>query len=347
MPLKDDELPKLPKKDLSFLKRKPRMKEASEIKHIFDRDSNKLNPFTEADVNSEPKQSQIEANSEPKQSQIEHPISEFGARIGARSKPIRSQIEANSEPNFSDLANLSRLQFRCLETIYESCRFTGSRVSERIFSGALADKTKSTQGATKKALQRLEKASLILRNSFKKGPGGWTRYCLPEAVYKELSIREIRANSEPKQSQFGAKTEPGSEPGSEPKATSSSSYILNNKLTTTTAKPPTPLEEDELPPEWRALDFSLLQEMNLHIGDTAKRSFWRAGLDSNAVQQSVYHFAYALQYTDLRERIKTDPLNFFIGAVLGNGAFAAPQGYAAHRRRTIEAVLAQKSEDDR
>jgi hypothetical protein len=64
------------------------------------------------------------------------------------------------------------------------------------------------------------------------------------------------------------------------------------------------------------------------------------------VQQSVYHYAYALQHTDLLKTIKTDPLRYFVGSVMSNGAFAAPQGYAAHRRRVVESVLAQKTEDE-
>ena len=237
--------------------------------------------------------------------------------------PIESQSEADRK-----IARLPRLQRSVLDLIFSATIAEGGRESSPLPAKCLADAACSTNRAVKKAISRMIEGGFFSRAEHRRGRGGFTVYGFSEAVFQSLR----RRNTPPNGSILA--------PQMAPISPSSSSYNSKNLKTTTTAA-------NDLPPEWQAVDFSALREMNLHIGETQLKQFWRAGLDPGVVQQSAFHFAYALQHTDLRQKIRTDPLSYFVGSVLGNGAYAAPQGYAAYRRRVIESVLAQKAEDDR
>ncbi len=270
----------------------------------------------------EPKRSRIEANSEPERSRRKGAVSEIGATHGAESKPDRSQNGARSEPHsepkstaLPDIGDLSRLQVRCLQFVFESCRFAGSRTSERLFSGDLAEKVKSTPAAVKKAMQRLGEGGVIERDVFKKGPGGWTRYRIPEAVYKELSIREIRAGSEPERSQFGARSEPQSEPRTEPSPPSSSS--LNKTLSKTTTSGSQPWDIGDV-------DYSMLTDIG--FGRSQIAQLRNIGLDRDVVQKSLLYFDFELRHTDAGRGIR-EPLNLLMKHMRHQGCWIAPEGY--------------------
>ncbi|MBM4253193.1 MAG: hypothetical protein FJ146_14585 [Deltaproteobacteria bacterium] len=279
-------------------------------------------------ANSEPKVPLIGAKTEPIRSQNEaavgDPTSEFGARIGAGSEPIRSQNRANSEPGSEPkfgLADLSRLQSRCLDFVYDSCRFSGSRVSEKIFSGDLATAVKSTPSAVKKALQRLEESGWVSRYQFKKGPGGWTRYLLPEPVYRDLTVSKIRAGSEPIRSQNRANSEPGSEPGSEPNPPSSSSYINTNFLTTTTAETRARIEDEWSPAD---LDYSMLTDIG--FGKSQVLQLRSLGIPFDVVQRSLVHFDFELRHTSSGKTIH-EPLALLMKRMRQNGCWPAPEEF--------------------
>ncbi len=132
----------------------------------------------------------------------------------------------------SSVEALSGIQQNVLRFIYYSCRESGGKVSSAISIKNLAISVRASVGVARTSANRLERKGFIRRFEYKDGRGGWTRYELPDEVYRQLLFRESWNKVGTNQQQSGNKvvTEPVTEPVT---SLSSSSSYLNNKRTTT------------------------------------------------------------------------------------------------------------------
>jgi len=292
-------------------------------------------PQTRAKV--EPNRSQsrakVRTKVEPKWSQSKTPKVGTEAKLEPQPEPHLepkwSQTEAKVEPEVV-FEELTGLQKNTLGFLFLRCKFQGSKNTGPIAITNVANDLKSTPPAVKKALQRIEQKGFIERKSFKNGRGGWTKYELPEGIYRELLFKESRAKVEPNRSQTGAKVGTELEPQPEPRPLSSSSSLLN--ITTTTNELAL-LENDKphLSPAWKQLDLSPLLKIGFkesHLIQIAKVGH----LTPEQVQESINAFAWDLQQNNKGKDIQGNPLNFFMG-ILRKGPYAAPHNYESESDR--------------
>ena len=220
---------------------------ASPIAETSENRDNQQEPLaTESKTRNEPaiKLSQTEAKVEPqhesKLSQTEakvEPILKLNkVKVEPQVRPQHesklSQTEAKVEP-ILDLSALVGLQKNILLSIYESCRFAGSKITSAIAIENLARSAESTTAAARKAVQRLEEKGFLLRKEFKNGRGGWTKYELPDVIYQQVMFSQTEAKVEPNLGQTRAKLRTEVEPQVRPEPSSSSSDLyINNKTTT-------------------------------------------------------------------------------------------------------------------
>lgn len=117
--------------------------------------------------------------------------------------------------------------------IYDFCLETRSNITHEITREHLANYLKSSKDVAKVTMYSLIKKQIIIRYDFKDGPGGWTKYSLPDDIYHQ--IREYKNYS----NQGGIREESGKNPVYTPVcrpggiSPSSSSININNNKTTT------------------------------------------------------------------------------------------------------------------
>lgn len=251
--------------------------------------------------------------------------------------------------SFSSLTGIQRLLTLC---VYEICKQTQEIITPPLTLEFLSKVCLSKGLSIKKSLQRLEEKTVIFRKEFKSGRGGWSRYSLKNAIFQEvlhyeakglLDIDLIQQNlkSETKWRQTGDKV--GTKPRTQPETSlpSSSSYININKTTTTELSP---ARVPALPELWQGIDFSSLAEFG--FGETHLLQLHeKGGLEPQAIQDSIYHFAHDLKHNDKRSGIKGPVINFFMGILLRGYPYARPENYVSQEELSMRAYLDAKNQE--
>jgi hypothetical protein len=188
--------------------------------------------------------------------------------------------------------------------------------------GHVAEATDTTVNAVRKAIQRLERKSILRRPEYKDGRGGWSRYEVTEDVFQEMILSETRAKVEPKLSQSGAKVEPELGTQLRPTPSSSSSYIENNFKPTTTSSEDARARQDVWTPE--DLDYSMLTDIG--FGRSQAMQLRSLGLSFDVVQRSLVYFEFELRHTPSGRTIQ-EPLALLMKRMRQNGCWDAPDEY--------------------
>ena len=117
--------------------------------------------------------------------------------------------------------------------IYAFCRSLGEKTTDKLSLEFLATSCKAGPAVVQVTTRRLIAKGVLLKFESKEGRGGWTRYSLPEAIYKELFHLETenKLRTNPEQTENKLSTQPRTEPRTSP---SSSSRDFNIKGSTST-----------------------------------------------------------------------------------------------------------------
>ena len=303
----------------------------------------------------EPNRSQSEVKVEPipesKWSQSEAKVESFKPT----KKQSRAEVEPEPEPkveskwsqteakveSIAHSSSVVGLQKKTLTYLYESCRFSGSKISPPFAIQNIAAACGTSVSATKKALQRLEQKHFLRRAEYKDGRSGWTRYQLPDAVYSSLLQEESGAKLESKWSQTKAKVGTKVEPEPEPTPSSSSSSLdLDlNKLTNTTVSD----LSGDLSSDWDEIDSSPLSA--IRFGRPQLAQLARVGnLTVEQLQESIYAFAFDLEVNGKGREINGHALNYFMG-ILRRGPYAPSSNYEAPDVRQLRLYLEAKKRE--
>ena len=294
---------------------------------------------TQTEAKLKPNQSQTEAKLKPNQSQTEANnikfIKKLGTELGTELEPNQSQSRSKLEPK-EGFFSLSLLQKNVTNFIYNLCEVSRNKKTDPISINQISTYCQTTDNSAKKAIQRLQKKNIIIRNSFKNGRGGWTIYELSNSIFQEILYLRTRAKLEPNQSQSRSKlgTQLGTE--LEPTPLSSSSININNITTTT--------ERDvvkEIGEEYKNIDSSSLEKIG--FGFTQISQLFEKNIDPNLIQESINHFAFALENN---EKIKQNenPLNLFMG-VLRKGRAWVESNYESVKTIELRALLELKKKE--
>ena len=263
-----------------------------------------------------------------------------GSELATLSATKWQQTENKPATNlpFSALVGLQR---NIMVFLYDACKTARSRATAALTLEHIGTCLKTSAGSAKTSIQRLEEKGCITRVEFKNGRGGWSKYELPEVLFREMLQLETENKLATNREQTGNKL--GSELATEPATSlsSSSSLIDSTQNLKTTTSEPELLETGpaHLSPDWVDLDFSPLSE----IGFTKSHliQIIRQGVLSRAeVQDSVHFFAFDLKQNGKGRELKGPPLNFFMGILRKGLPYAPPENYespeAEARRKYLD-----------
>ncbi|MGK5088132.1 hypothetical protein WDW86_11290 [Bdellovibrionota bacterium FG-2] len=304
-------------------------------------DTNRIQTVHKADTELNTNRAQTEHRSKPHLASL----SETGHKPDTQPDTIidtnRAQTEhkPNTEQGFSSLVGLQR---EITVFVYESCKNSRSRITEPLSLEHVALSLSIRIGSVKTTLRRLEEKFILRRDGFKIGRGGWSRYELPDAIYRELLQLETEHKLSTNRTQIGYKlnTQPNTEPDTRPSSSSSSIDLNQNLKTTTTSEPELFADSQiQLSPVWSAVDTSPLADIGFtqtHLMQLARHG----KLSVAEVESSIDFFAFDLNRNGKAKTLNGPPLNFFMGILRKGGPYAPPENYETpadeSRRRTRE-----------
>ena len=254
-------------------------------------------------------------------------------QIGSKSGSNQVQKEPSAPSSF-EVLTIRGSQRQILDLLFSLSLNSGDRATPYLSSSEIGKALQMPQESVRTALKRLLLRGVLLRKGFQRGRTGWSCYELSQKAYRDL--REIgQSGSNWVQNGFKSGSEIGSQTGST--ASSSSSYVLEENLKTTTSdselfeNPPT-----QLAPEWQQLDISPLDPIgftNTHLVQIIRQG----KLSVDEVQDSINFYAFDLNRNGLKPK---SALNYFMGVVRRGIPYGPQDNYETPadevRRKTRE-----------
>jgi predicted transcriptional regulator len=247
----------------------------------------------------------------------------------------QSWDKVGTKVNFSSLVGLQR---NIIIFLYEICKAFRDKITSPLSIEYIASSCKTTKSSAQKTIQRLEKKRLLKRAEFKNGRSGWTKYELPEFIYQEVLHAETQ--DKPKTNLGQRWDKGGTELRTELRTSLSSSNSNNIYKETTTGNTPGTTEL-QLLPEWQNLDLEPLSKIGFtttHLSQIAEQN----KLQPQAVQDSIYAFAFDLQKNNKAKNIKGDPINFFMGILRNGRIYTFPSNYESPQDKAMRLYAEQR-----
>ena len=239
-----------------------------------------------------------------------------------------------TKATFSALVGLQR---NIMLFLYGACKAARGRSTDSLTLEHVALSLKITSGSVKTTIRRLEDKGHIKRGEFKNGRGGWSKYELAEATFREM----LQLESEHKlvtnwtQSSNKVVTEPDTQPDTRP--LSSSSYNLN----TTTNYQAAASEEStfKIPEELRKLGFS-----ENHLAQLKRDS----KLPLELISASIEALAYDLTFDDVRRKIRS-PIGLIMKLLKAGELYLSEKGFESEADRLFRECVqrAEKQKEEK
>lgn len=228
----------------------------------------------------------------------------------------------DSNPDSPSYLSLVGLQKKITFLIYEACKASRNKITDPISIEYISTACKTTKLSAHKTIQRLENKKIIYRSHFKVGRGGWTQYGLYESIFQEILHEETqdKLRTNVGQIQDKLRTVPSS-----------------NKITITNEY------EKNLNLGWQSVDLEPLKEIGFtktHLQQIVQQE----KLTIEMVQDSIYAFAFDLEYNNKQSSLKGTPLNYFMGIVRNGKPYAPPANYESPTDKAMRIYLESKKE---
>jgi hypothetical protein len=271
---------------------------------------------------------------------------QFGNKPGTNREQIKNTCKKETS-----LSMLTGLQREVIVYIYNLCKTSGTKSTNKISLDFISSGLQKNAEIVKTTIKRLNKKGCLIRLDFKPGRGGWSKYELPDNIFRELLqncnqqlylIREqFGNNSGTNREQTGnnSGTQPGTQRGTN--VPSSSSYYINSK--TTTKENSESIEPDNnLPIEWKKINYELLR----HIGfsETQLLQLYSQKLNPEIVQESIHHFSFGLENVE-KTKSYNEPLNVFMGVLRQGHAWIEPT-YESATDRALKQMLERRKQEE-
>jgi predicted transcriptional regulator len=145
-----------------------------------------------------------------------------------------SEQTTNKLRTNSSFSQLVGLQKKIIEIVYRFCRVNGEKTTDKISLEFLASNCKASTAVVQVTTRRLISKGVLTKFDSKEGRGGWTRYSLPEIVYKELFQYETenKLSTNTEQTENKLSTQPRTEPRTSVPYSSSNDFDKKNTITT-------------------------------------------------------------------------------------------------------------------
>jgi hypothetical protein len=207
---------------------------------------------------------------------------------------IPDKIPRNSYDNHrnnSQWYNFSKLQQNILLYIYKNCVFNASLNTTPIRVSEMEEVLKTSASSIRKTIYNLIKNKTLQRESFKDGPGGWTKFLLTKETYDLVAIE---AEKQKNHKIIIGKSYDNLVSSHEILDANSSSKYLNIKKELTN-------------------NFEIPENLKSIISQRELQKLLEKGLSEENIDLSLKHFAYDLANNLVKS--KTGPLNLFFGVV--------------------------------
>ena len=246
---------------------------------------------------------------------------------------------------FSSLVGLQR---GIMVFLYDACKTARGRATTALTLEHIGNCLKTSSGSAKTTIQRLEDKGCIIRVEFKNGRGGWSKYELPEVLFREMlqleTENKLTTNWQQTENKVGS--ELATEPATSPSSSSSSLYLENFKTTTTGETELFEKTGTQLTPEWQSIDVSPLAEIG--FTQTHLLQIIRQGkLEPAEVQDSIHFFAFDLARNGKGRTLSGPPLNFFMGIVRKGIPYAPPENFESPAEETRRKIREFKERKER
>ena len=248
-------------------------------------------------------------------------------------KSTSNRHQTNTKSNFFSLTGLQK---KITIIIYKLCQLARNKNTEAVSISQLSNQCHSTVGSIKTAIHRLINKGFLIRETFKNGRAGWTTYSIPNYIYQEMLSLDTQHKLVSNQYQTDTKVVSEVIP-----TTNSSSSNIN----TTTNNDHVSVNNLQLnlPNQWQNLDIEPLALVGFtitHLYQIASQG----KLQPQAVQDSIYAFAFDLQENNKAKTIKGDPLNFFMGILRNGRVYTFPSNYESPQDKAMRIYHEQLQE---
>lgn len=236
----------------------------------------------------------------------------------------------------------------------ELCYKLGSRITPPItFSELKTQLDISSNEVVRVNIHRLIKKEIFRKLEHKTGKGGYQILEIREHVYKELVdiiqknsvTSSVTVNTELRNSSVTDNVTIGV---TNPPSSNSSSFIYKENTTTNdeTFNPADVPGQQQLGPQfdsdWQNIDITPLASIGF-TNNHLSQIFTKNELTPKQVQDSINAFAFDLNENQRGEKIKTSPLNLFMGILKGGSPYNPPKNYESDEDRLLrEQVEAER-----
>tara|TARA_Y100001935_G_C17303700_1_gene510884 strand:- start:428 stop:2203 length:1776 start_codon:yes stop_codon:yes gene_type:complete len=229
----------------------------------------------------------------------------------------------------------------------ELCYKFGSRITPPItFSELKTQLDISSNEVVRVNIHRLIKKEIFRKLEHKTGKGGYQILEIREHVYKEL-VDIIQKNSVTSSVTVNSKLRNNSVTDNvtigvtNPPSSNSSSFIYKEN-TTTNDEPFNPADvpgQQQLGPQfdsdWQNIDITPLASIGF-TNNHLSQIFTKNELTPKQVQDSINAFAFDLNENQRGEKIKTSPLNLFMGILKGGSEYHPPKNFVSEEDRILK-----------
>lgn len=230
-------------------------------------------------------------------------------------KEPAKQLQTNSQTDCKfSLDELVTLQKDLMLIFFHDCQRNGSRITSALTLDYLFSQTDKPIKSIKSSAYRLEKKLYIIRNQFKNGRGGWTKYEIPEHIYIEL----YRLQTSDKQTSNRLQTD----------------FKITSKLTAMDAHYNSNSKITTIGEGWDEIDISPLE----HLGFKKTQLLQLKNVNApDIVQESINHFAFALEHNSKVKTYET-PLTVLM-SVLKRGEGWIEPNYISPQEKAQQELL--------
>lgn len=274
---------------------------------------------------------------------------ESGTGLGTTQGQHRDNLGTDIVISGKSISHISGAQLVILKYLFGICRANASFSTGSVSIDHLSEELKLKKETAKKSIQRLINKGYLERSEFFRGRSGWTIYLMNESIFRELSLC-LRDNIGTSWGQHRdvLGTESGTESGTNPPSSSISSFIYKEN-TTTNEQPFNPADvpgQQHLGPQfdtdWQNIDITPLASIGF-TNNHLSQIFTKNELTPKQVQDSINAFAFDLEENKRGEKIKTSPLNLFMGILKGGNPYNPPKNYESDEDRVLrEQVEAER-----
>jgi len=212
------------------------------------------------------------------------------------------------------------------------CSIKGLLSTGEIIGEELNKTISTTRNGRETAIKRLSKKGLLKRNKGKTGVNGTLCLYVNELIKSEaLNYLSTHASEQA----FLPNLEPVQEGGYNGTLLGFNSAICGSK---TTNKNNSTTDLSNMQSEIDLIPLAEIGFTENHL----EQIFNQCDYSVEMVQESIYHFAFDLEYNNKAKKIKTSPLSFFMGILKKHGPYVAPENYESPQDKAMRIYIEQQ-----